>query len=274
MKTIIIQNIDGYDVITSLSEAGGFIDPVETRKAIESKIKETETVKRVEAIHKQMNDLARQGTKLKSEVKELLKLGKKNEANQAYQKSNEKYAEMKAFEPELKSLFLKMKEEYKELMISNAVYFQPKPGEEFVEDVEAEEIKALLAEAIPNGQLVTKDKKKIVDNRGKEYWQKSAGKWHQSWIDKIGLKPNEAMIYINDLTESQRKEISLQLETERISKMSKADKAKEKEQRESGLRNQAVQMRNELEISNDKDALKKAQEWLAAELTKLDEVYK
>jgi hypothetical protein len=274
MKTIITQNIDGYDVITSLSEAGGFIDPVETRRVIENKIKETDTAKRVEDIHKQMNDLARQGTKLKSEVKELLKLGKKNEANQAYQKSNEKYAEMKAFEPELKSLFLKMKEEYRELMINNAVYFQPKPGEEFVEDAEAEEIKVLLAEAIPAGQVVTKSKEKIVDNRGKEYWQKSAGKWHQSWIDKIGFKPNESMIYINDLSESQRIEIMTQLETERISKMSKADKAKEKEQRESGLRNQARDMSRDLEISNDKDALKKAQEWLAAELTKLDEVYK
>jgi hypothetical protein len=274
MKTIITQNIDGYDVITALSDAGGFIDPVETRKAIENKIKETETVKRVEDIHKQMNDLARQGTKLKSEVKELLKLGKKNEANQAYQKSNEKYAEMKAFEPELKSLFLKMKEEYRELMISNAVYFQPKPGEEFVEDAEAEEIKTLLAEAAAAGQVVTKSKEKIVDNRGKEYWQKSAGKWHQSWIDKIGFKPNESMIYINDLSETQRAEISSQLETERISKMSKADKKVERDNKESGLRAQAVQMRNELEITNDKDALKKAQEWLAAELNKLDEVYK
>jgi len=82
------------------------------------------------------------------------------------------------------------------------------------------------------------------------------------------------LIAESKLSESQRAEISLQLETERISKMSKADKAKEKEQRESGLKAQAVQMRNELEISNDKDALKKAQEWLAAELTKLDEVYK
>ena len=273
MKTIITQNIDSYDVVTALSEAGGFIDPVETRKAIESKIKETETVKRVEAIHKQMNDLARQGTKLKSEVKELLKLGKKNEANQAYQKSNEKYAEMKDFEPELKSLFLKMKEEYRELMINNAIYFQPKPGEEFVEDAEAQEIKALLAEAIPAGQLVTKDKKKIADNRGRRYWKKSGSTWQMTEIYKLGDEPASGQTAESDLSESQRKEITTQLETERINKMSKADKAKEKEQIESGLRAQAVQMRNELEIAGDKDALKKAQDWLAAELAKIDEKY-
>jgi hypothetical protein len=274
MKTIITQNIDGYDVITALSDAAGFINPIETKRAIESKIKETETVKRVEAIHKQMNDLARQGTKLKSEVKELLKLGKKNEANQAYQKSNEKYAEMKAFEPELKSLFLKMKEEYRELMISNAVYFQPKPGEEFVEDTEAEEIKTLLAEVIPAGQLVTKDKKKVPDNRGCRYWKKSGSAWEMSEIYKLGDEPKSGLIAEFNLSESQRAEISSQLETERISKMSKADKKVEKDNKELGLRAQAVQMRNELEISGDKDALKKAQEWLAAELNKLDEVYK
>jgi len=93
------------------------------------------------------------------------------------------------------------------------------------------------------------------------------GKWSSREISKIGDE-----IKSGEITEINA-EISEQLESERIAKLTTAQKEAEKSNLISALASRANAMRGELEIQGDAAALKKSQDWYKAEVEKVQARY-
>lgn len=262
MKTRIIQNIDGYDIIIGIGEAQ--IDGVATMPIVETALRETAEYKSVEAKKQELSVVLNGAAQALKNARNSKTQSEKNGYVTEYQQSLEK---SKAIESELKELIAPLQAKQQELILKHAVYFQPKQGEFIITPEEAELIENAMITANLHNNFLDVNMQEICDNRGKTAWLKSSGKWSKREITKIGdeLKPGE-ITEIND-------EIIAQLEAERIAGLSASDKAKEKESIIAGLKTQAVQMRMGLEIQNDADALKKSQDWYKAEVEKVTVKY-
>jgi hypothetical protein len=270
MQIIKTKNIDGYDVIIGIGDAGGFIDPEATKKIVNEKIKDIEVFKNIEKVKKQMELYAQQALQAKENCKTA-----KTKADQTKFFEECKFRKKQIVELQEQQLYPLAKEldnKYKEMLIENAIYFDLPPTDFFINDEEAEIIKNLMIEATQAGAVVTKKKEKIIDNRGKIFWNKNE-KWEKTIIDILGIEKPENSIEEKNLTEEQKMEITEQLETERIENLSAVEKEKEKDLRIQGAIVRAGQMKNELEIQGDNAALKKAQAWLLEETEKINLIY-
>jgi hypothetical protein len=270
MQTIKTKNINGYDIIIGVGDAGGFIDPEATKKIVNEKIKKTDVFKNIGKIKKQMELYAGQALQAKENCK-----AAKTKADQTKFFEECKFRKKQIVELQEQELYPLAKEldkKYEEMLTQNAIYFNLPPTDFFISDEEAEIIKNLMIEATQEGAVVTKEKEKIVDNRGKIFWKKDE-EWEKTNIDVLGVEKPVDSIEEKNLTEEQKKEIVEQLETERIENLSTVEKEKEKDLRIQGAIVRAGQMKNELEIQGDNKALEKAQSWLAEETEKINLIY-
>ena len=55
MKTVITQKINDYKIIKNIGNAGGMIDPIETKKIVAVEIGKTDIAKQINGLKKQMN---------------------------------------------------------------------------------------------------------------------------------------------------------------------------------------------------------------------------
>ena len=262
MKTRITQNIDGYDIIIGIGEAQ--IDGVATLPIVNEALKLTDEYKSVEAKKQELSVVLNQAASAMKNARDSKTQSDKNKFVAEYQQNLEK---SKAVESELKELIEPLQSKQQELILKHAVYFQPKQGEFIITPEEAELIENAMITATGNNKFLDINLKEICDNRGKTAWIKSGGKWSKREITKIGdeIKSGE-ITEIND-------EIIAQLEADRISGLTAAQKAEEKARVIQGLQHQAVQMRMGLEIQNDSGALKKSQDWYKAEVEKVEVKY-
>ena len=262
MKTRITQNIDGYDIIIGIGEAQ--IDGVKTMPIVTEALKLTDEYKSVEAKKQELSVVLNQAASAMKNARDSKTQSDKNKFVAEYQQNLEK---SKSIQEDLKLLIAPLQGKEKELIQKHAVYFQPKEGETVITTEEAETIETAMQNATSNNKFLDVNLKEICDNRGKTAWSKSGGKWSKREITKIGdeIKAGE-ITEVND-------EIIAQLESERIASLTPLEKSKEKESIIASLKTQAVQMRMGLEIQNDKDALKKSQEWYNSEAQKVEIKY-
>jgi hypothetical protein len=262
LKTRITQNIDGYDIIIGIGEAQ--IDGVATMPIVETALRETAEYKSVEAKKQELSVVLNQAASAMKNARDSKTQSDKNKFVAEYQQNLEK---SKAVESELKELIEPLQEKQKELILKHAIYFQPKEGETIITPEEAEIIEQAMNEATLKNCYLDVNMKQLCDNRGKTAWIKSGGKWSKREITKIGdeIKPGE-------ITEINA-EISEQLESERIAKLTTAQKEAEKSNLISALASRANAMRGELEIQGDAAALKKSQDWYKAEVEKVQARY-
>jgi hypothetical protein len=270
MKTIITQNIDGYDVVIDLDNADKIIDPETTKVIVDKEITKTEIYKNIEQIKNQMQVYANQAYQAIGNAK---KAKNKSDIDKFSLEWRDRNAQVKELQVSLKPLAVQFESEYRSLMKKHAIYFNPAPYEEIITDEQAETIKALMIEATQEGCVVDKTGTKIADNRGKVYFKNTKGIWTRQEISKLGDTPLKGSIELKDLTSEQQVEISKQVEAERISGMTSNNKSVELENIIAGLKQQAISMRSGLEIDGDSKALVKAQEWLADEIGKAEVKY-
>ena len=262
MKTRITQNIDGYDIIIGIGEAQ--IDGVATLPIVNEALKLTDEYKSVEAKKQELSVVLNQAASAMKNARDSKTQSDKNKFVAEYQQNLEK---SKAVESELKELIEPLQEKQKELILKHAIYFQPKEGETIITPEEAEIIEQAMNEATLKNCYLDVNMKQLCDNRGKTAWIKSGGKWSSREISKIGDE-----IKSGEITEINA-EISEQLESERIAKLTTAQKEAEKTAIISGLASRANAMRGELEIQGDAAALKKSQDWYKAEVEKVQARY-
>jgi hypothetical protein len=268
MRTKITQNIDGYDIIIGIGEAQ--IDGVATMPIVENALRETVEYKAVEAKKQELSVLINQTAQAMKNARDSKTQSEKNKYVAEYQQNQEL---QKGIESELKTLISPLHQKQHELILKHAVYFQPKEGETVISKDEADIIENAMITATNNDCYVDINLKQICDNRGKTAWSKSGGKWVKRDITVLGDDLKAGEILQNNLSEIQQSEISIQLEAERISKLSESDKLKEKESLISVLAARANSMRGELEIQGDSKALVKSQDWYKAEVSKVESKY-
>jgi len=270
LKTIITKNIDKFEIIVAIASADGLIDAVATEKIVKDKIQETETFNDIQKIKKQINLYAVQAGKAKTNAKNAKTPQEKRKFSD---EMTIRFSQMSDEMEKLKPLGIVLQSEFKNMMTEHAIYFTTKENETIIDEVEANNIETLMIEATQNGKLVTKDKKLIVDNRGKIYFLKKDDTWSKYEILKLGETKKSGSIEDKDLTEEQKEEITIQFEKDRIANLTVAERAAEREIKYNILLSQAGQMKNELEIIGDPDALIKSQDWLAEKVLELDLIY-
>lgn len=269
MKTVITQKIDGYDIVVGIGEPQ--IDPVATIPIVDEKLKDTEIFKQCDTLIKSFSGIMKAISESYANAKKAVIKSEKTKYTAEYQAKLEEYENVQA---ELKKLQPELIEKRKELIYENAVYFIPKSGEFIITDEKADEFMVIMQTATEQNNFVDVNMNIIEDYTGLRYYKKSSGKWSFRDIVKIGDSPTSGEIASNDLTDSQIAEISVQFESERISKMTGAEKKAEKEARIASLTAQAAQKKSEMEVQGDKKALEIAQEWLATEIAKIEDLYK
>jgi hypothetical protein len=194
MKTVLVEKVDGLEIVTGFSKA--VIDPVATAQVLVGK--------KVEAG----------------------KVGDRIDLNNS-------------------------KEEY----LANAVYFEPRPGEEILEDKEAEKLITVFRELKKNKRLL-RNGETISYLVGVQYWHKENGKWRDGVIEKIGDEiPRGAII---EPTPTEQQEIMLDMDRQRIQSLSTKEKEFEKNQQLGQALNAAAIHKSKLEILGDPDPLGKS----------------
>jgi hypothetical protein len=110
----------------------------------------------------------------------------------------------------------------------NAVFARVGPEADLIGDGLASRIQQKLDDRGPNQQLLDSCEY-IADYRGAEYWIKKSDNWKNEKIEGVGIALPAGAVLEADLTEDQRKEISVQNERERIAGLPVENKAEEAE---------------------------------------------
>lgn len=274
MKTIITENIDGYEVIKAFSVP--VIEPIETEKKTRSAIVETQEYKDVERKKQELNNRLKMAHQVNDSMRAMYKKNPNCVKDEKYVLllSEKTVHEGKAQEllKEIVALSKTAKDKYRELYIQSAEYFEPRGGETLVPAVKADALKK-QADALGEWERLCVDGSVIIDKRGVKYWIKETGTWIKKDIFKINVDIEPGGKMYSDLSEIEKQEIGDQLETERINALSPAEKTAEKNNIIDGLAGQAAMMKSKLEIQGDAAALKKSQDWYNTEVAKVETKY-
>lgn len=267
MRTLLYKQIEKFQIITGFSQLTP--DPVETKKKIIPLLLDDPKIKRIgeliiqkgrliEAVH-QIYNIAR-NKKRKPDVMQISQIEnyKKQiaEINQELQEL-EKYRQQKT-------------NEYRR---TNAVYFDPAPGEVVKPDEEIEILKDKFIN-LPKNYHLDINGNLIPDFSGHKYWIKNGETWKRLSYS-FGETPNPMAIITEKLTKEEMAEISEQLEKERIALLSPADKEKEKERIINQLSREAVIKKEALEIQGvaAETAFAEAQEWYNEQVVLIEARY-
>ena len=266
MKTVITEKIDGHEVVVGIDVP--IPDPVETQKVVNDLMDESDLIKQKKAHQEEFNELVKKINAKKS----LFAEGKGTEKT---------FNEIKTLEAEcdqiiksLEALFPDIQKHYKKLYRENLVYFVPKPGEEIIADEEADELIKALQEKEPD-EVVTKDKKKIKDQRKKSLWKKENNEWTEFRVGKLGQKIPAGFTDLNELHGQDKAEIIEQVDINRVHGMPQHKREDEFEYLENDLKTKLPLKVIEYELEGDthKDALDKANKWFDDEKKKLKKKY-
>lgn len=266
MRTIFLKNIDGHGVITGMDLA--IIDPVATKeKILNNRLEEIQLIAdEVKAKQKAVTD-ARANRKFN-----VTSTGLPEETEESKAIVNKAMEEL---EESAKKLSIACNID-KNDMIENAIYFEPKNGEQIISDDLAESIMDMSKTKEPNTIMTLVDNAVVIvpDYRGKRFWEKKSGKWFNTVIRSINVEPPLNIKQDGDLTSDDIAEIEVQFESERISRLSPAKKLAEKNFLLSKVLTEAAVKKSEYEIVDDPNALEKSQEFYRKRVSEIEDKYR
>ena len=259
MKLITTKKIDTVTVITNVSSTAGLVDGEATRKIVEVEITKTPIAKQIDEIKKQMEVYA-------ASARQAANGYKRAKTDDEQRKYSDEYTLRKSQIDDLRKdlipIVAEFQKQWQGLMIDRSVYFTPATGDELVSDAEGAEIETLLKQAFDAGQLLTRGKTMITDNRGKTFWKKTGSEWAKFPMAKITDATPSGSFDETQLTDAQRAEIANQVERERIAALKPVEKDKELQAALSGLVTRAAVMKSELEVTGAAKPVETAREWL------------
>lgn len=268
MHTIITKRIDGFDIVTGFGERS--IEPIETKKIVAKEIKKTDEYKVVEGKQDQM----------KATLKLAAESGKKSKdaKNQAEKESH--YAEKmvrleqaRGYENEIKTMLPALKIKQKSLIVSLAVYFEPKAGEIAKTEAQVMSLWATIESIDGTDSLVSESGEIVEDNRGVIYCISGATVWTIEKIKVLGMSVPTGAILYDDLDAIQKKAVDLQIEINEASTLSAAEKILAKESADATALREAESLRSRLEIQGALDALEQSQVFYQARQAELDLIF-
>ena len=269
MKTAITREINGKTIIIGFSDP--VIDPVETEKMILALgiLDESDETRKLKAKIKEIGDRQRMGVQAMKEHARLKFVGQAAQSEIKRKEGQDHFNKVNVLMAENKPLIESFKIKKKELVKENAVYFQPKPGEVFIED---EQHETLTQIEIGEFAKLCIDGTVIPDYSEQTIHQKISDRWVIINLD-FGESFPVGAILSRDLTDEQKIEIATQTESDRITELSDIDKETEKNAAIENAAILAARMRSVLEIQSDPDALTKSQDWYNEQLIIIEEKY-
>jgi hypothetical protein len=252
-KTVIYQEIDGHKIIWGFDRPT--VDAVATNEIVTGMIKDTPEYQAAEAKKAEYGDA----------YKALIEASKKKD-DDAYKSA---LSAMSVRQDELRPIACALEDKIISLRRENAVYFTPRIGE-VIRDASEVDVLAQAIQGAPQGIMIDLSGGEVFDNRGKVYFRKVSGKWGRTHIVRLGDPVPADAVLEADVTEIQAAEI----EADRVAALPADLKLKEKEKLMALAIKAAADMRSELEIQGDPDALKESQDWYKAEVARIKKLYR
>lgn len=261
-KTVLTSNIDDEVIVVGFDRA--VINPIATYEKVINELKQTE---------EHENYVSRTMVIAQKTKEHILLLGKRTKTDEA---KAEKEIALEALSNEISSLqemlkedFITLNEKSKELHENHLVYFEPKIGEEIIED----ETLIDTFESLQDDEALKIDGTIIPNHKGKIYFEKENGAWFERKVKKIGETiPSNAKLP-ESMTDADYEELKADNEKRRIKQLSIADKKKEKEDRLQSLLVEAANKKIQLEILGDDDPLGNSQAWYNEKKAEIEEKY-
>jgi hypothetical protein len=293
MYTVITKEVDGLNIVLGIDTEK--IDPIATAKRIKTYLEASNEYKakkvrfdKIRGLSESNNSLDIQGkniiqracnrlSKIPNDVRESdLTAGETsslNKYNNLKVRNNDEIKKITAEFPEVeKNLKLKKTE----LIKKHGIYFNLKNEyENTICDKDAKILKSKLKIISGQKKFVLIDGSIIDDLRSKTFYAKISGRWEKIEVKLLSDTVDTGIFCLmEDLTDDEKAEISVQFETDRIADLSAEDKETEKGMYLDSLINQAGAMRNKLEILSDPKALEKAKDFYNTEKVVIEEKYK
>lgn len=272
MRTILTRKIDGYDIIIGFGVP--VINPIETRALVGPILFESGETRAIKAKNKEVNDIRKLAKSALDSARVALQNGdnrKVEDFNSDYRRYNRNIAEkMEEFAPLKKAYEARRRE----LMITKAIYFEPKEGERVATDDAVADINKKLI-ALDKDQKLDSGGVIVPDFRGKTYHLKGSDGWTVQKIESLGEVPEAGAVEASELTPDQQAEIADERIIKRIAGLSAAEKTAEKVGNIDSLATQAAFMRSKLEIqgATASKALADSKTWYESEVSKVELKY-
>lgn len=292
MYTAFTKEIDGLTVILGLDKER--LDPIKTNSRIKPLLEESSEFKAKSVRLKNMsklqigNDsLLRQGRVIAERV--ALRIGvprtelkstdflpsEQNSLNGYNSRMLANNEELQSILSELPEIEKNLKKKTAELQKSNGVFFElTNEYENKITDAQYEEFSGKLNQIKNKKMFLLSDGSLVVDNRNKTFYGWNGDFWDKKEIKKLGEVFDDGIYKLHeDLTEEEKIEISEQFENDRIIALTEEEKETEKTMLINNALSQSVKMRNEMEITGDPEALKKAQDFYNSEVVRITSIY-
>jgi hypothetical protein len=267
MKTVITRKINGLEIVTGFSELS--IEPIETRKIVADEIKKTAEYLAAAEKQNKMSAAYRAAGAAAIKSKATKAQGDKIKHHNEFTMFN---AQAKGYENEVKELLPALKKKETELRRTHAVYFEPTARETIKTEAEISNLTDIIASLKGKG-YVDLSGNVIEDNRGVVYCKKLSTQWKISRILTLGVKVPKTGILYDDLTAEDKKAVDLQIEIDAAAKLTTAEKLAGKVQAENRAVNDALAMRQKLEIQSVETALEDSRAWFAERMAEVNLIF-
>jgi hypothetical protein len=263
MKTLLYREIDGHQIVSGCSEPT--VDGVETDKIVmgykddkgvfqPGLLQATPEHQAVEAKKAEFRAAAeKRSTAIKT----------KDNA-----KFKEAVKEMQTLQEDAIPLAKAVHDRIIALRRDNAVYFEPKAGE-VITPAETADARIQAIKNKPDGVFIALDGSEVPDNRGQVYFMQVAGKWQKTEIKKLGDTVPAGAVAAEDVTDEQRSAIERDL----VAALPAETRELYKDKALAVALKTAKDMRSELEIQGDPDALQKSKDAYDTEVARITALY-
>lgn len=258
MKTIIVKEIDGYDIIQAFGDA--LIDPQATKNKVMGLHEKTNEAKAVEKKAEELNRLWKSRHDAKKAAIEAFDKGDQTNHAKHYYMVEIRDTQIEEINKDMVELLKKKKQKDIEIWKENLVYFEPKSGETVISDNEYERLGAAFLSAQEKGNVIDSTGKEIINLKGVKYVKE--GKIIT--IDKLGQDVDGPLL--KDLNQDQLVRMRYQYMTEE-------DIEAEKTSQINVAAASAANMRSQLEIQGDDKALEKSQAYYNNEVSNIEDKY-
>jgi hypothetical protein len=222
MQTIVTKKINNKNVIVGIGQA--LIDGPATKPIVEKAIKKTDEFKDFEKLMKESARYCEEAQKALIASKEAKKVKDLKNEKLHYENFKARIFQYQDLQKNIVPVARALKQKKKELIKQFGICFEPKLGEELIDDQAAEEIRndvvearnkknEIVVECDENDKLDFSKRKEVINKIGQKYWVKNGDKWEERKIIDIDSDiPTDGFLY-DDLTDKQKKEIVEQLKT-------------------------------------------------------------
>ena len=272
MKTIFHANIDGFEIVLGFGEAFGFIDPVATAIKIAPLIKDLDEQKQMTALNAQINTVRQEAGQAFGLADAARQRGDKATLTRQNAEYQAKLSEIAELEKQLPDRVRTFEAARARITEENAAYTHPPQGEDLIDDAQAQKMVEKHATRGEGRQLLMTGEY-VTDLRGRDFWMRANKRWQHMVIDKLDEEMPSGALVQDQLTDVQRSEIEIQIETDRVEALTPEECTEEVERVKAAALAQAAQKRSELEISGDKKALEKSQAAYQDALAEIEEKY-